>query len=26
LALGLLPRDGPANKNDLASVAEIKNG
>lgn len=26
LALGLLPRDGPANKNDLASVGEIKNG
>ena len=26
LALGLLPRDGPANKNDLASVSEIKNG
>lgn len=26
IALGLLPRDGPANKNDLASVAEIKNG
>ena len=26
LALGLLPRDGPANKNDLASVVEIKNG
>ena len=26
IALGLLPRDGPANKNDLASVVEIKNG
>ena len=26
LGLGLLPRDGPANKKDLASVAEIKNG
>lgn len=26
LALGLLPREGPANLNDLASVAEIKNG
>ncbi len=26
LALGLLPREGPANKNDLASVGEIKNG
>lgn len=26
LALGLLPREGPANKNDLASVSEIKNG
>jgi hypothetical protein len=26
LALGLLPRYGPANDNDLASVAEIKNG
>ena len=26
IALGLLPRDGPANKNDLASVGEIKNG
>ena len=25
-ALGLLPREGPANLNDLASVAEIKNG
>ena len=26
IALGLLPREGPANKNDLASVGEIKNG
>lgn len=26
IALGLLPREGPANKRDLASVVEIKNG
>ncbi len=26
LAMGGLPREGPANKNDLASVIQIKNG